>query len=199
MLLQLLLRRRSLTTAAKRPVLNAVFTVDSTDDFRALVEESRVPVSILLLLSQQQLTRHKVILQFNNNRLQLNPVLESLVRAKKNKVRLVKLDPSFMPEMAQRYQVEHFPTLMLLKDGQVVEQWEPENNSAEEEEEFVDKASAFASLNSMTAYRKRLVSEHEKTVKQQHAAARFRLAAEQMQEIAAMFHWIDLERKKEHL
>lgn len=54
----MLLSRRGLTVAAaKRPVLSAVFTVDSADDFRALVEESHVPVSILLLLlRQQQLT-----------------------------------------------------------------------------------------------------------------------------------------------
>lgn len=123
-------------------------------------------------------------------------MLESLVRAKKNKVRLVKLDPSFMPKMAQKYQVEHFPTLMLLKDGQVVEQ--RENPVAEEEKEFVDKATAFASLDSMKTYRKRLVSKHEKTIKHVDSpvAIRFKLAAEQMQEIITMFHWIDLERKK---
>lgn len=118
------------------------------------------------------------------------------MRARKNKVRLVKLDPSFMPKMAQKYQVEHFPTLILLKDGQVVEQ--RENPVAEEEKELVDKATAFASLDGMKTYRKRLVNKHEKMIKHVDSpvAIRLKLAAVQIQEIITMFHWIHLERTK---
>jgi thioredoxin 1 len=51
----------------------------------------------------------------------LDPIVGQLAEQWKDKLRVVKLDVDDNPDLAMRYQVMGVPTLMLFKQGQVVE------------------------------------------------------------------------------
>ncbi len=50
------------------------------------------------------------------------PVLEEIAQEYAGRVKVVKLNTDQNPELAARYQVMGIPTLMLFKDGEVVDQ-----------------------------------------------------------------------------
>ncbi|GIF52588.1 thioredoxin [Asanoa ferruginea] len=51
---------------------------------------------------------------------QVSPALEQVARDLAGKVKLVKVDVDAAPSLAQRFSVQAVPTLMLMRDGQVI-------------------------------------------------------------------------------
>jgi thioredoxin len=53
----------------------------------------------------------------------VGPVLEAIAREKGEKVKIVKVNVDENPGLAANYQVMSIPTMIIFKDGQVVEQF----------------------------------------------------------------------------
>ncbi|WP_084965492.1 thioredoxin [Thermoactinospora rubra] len=49
----------------------------------------------------------------------VTPVLEDLARELAGRIKLVKVDVDASPSLARRFEVQHIPTLMILRHGQV--------------------------------------------------------------------------------
>jgi thioredoxin 2 len=78
------------------------------DDFTEVVESSALPVVVDLWAPWCGPCR------------MVSPSLETLARELAGRVKLVKIDVDRSPELAARYQVQAVPTLMVLRNGEVL-------------------------------------------------------------------------------
>jgi thioredoxin 2 len=80
----------------------------SDDDFAEVAEKARVPVLVDLWAAWCGPCR------------MVSPVLEQLATEYAGRLKLVKVDVDRSPRLSERFAVQAVPTLLLLRDGQVV-------------------------------------------------------------------------------
>jgi thioredoxin 2 len=86
------------------------WVADATDaDFAEVAEQSKVPVIVDLWAPWCGPCR------------MVSPVLENLARTYAGKVKLVKVNVDESQGLARRFQAQSIPTLLLMRDGQVVD------------------------------------------------------------------------------
>jgi thioredoxin-like negative regulator of GroEL len=51
------------------------------------------------------------------------PMLENLAREKSGQLRVVKVNVDENPVLAQRYGIQSIPTMMLVKNGKIMDRW----------------------------------------------------------------------------
>jgi thioredoxin 2 len=84
--------------------------VSATDaDFRAIAEEARIPVLVDLWAPWCGPCRA------------VSPALERIAQTHAGTLKLVKVNVDESPALSQRFRVQGIPTLLLLRDGRVVE------------------------------------------------------------------------------
>jgi thioredoxin 2 len=81
----------------------------SDDDFAEVAEKARVPVLVDLWAAWCGPCR------------MVSPVLEQLATEYAGRLKLVKVDVDRSPRLSERFAVQAVPTLLLLRDGQVVD------------------------------------------------------------------------------
>ena len=81
----------------------------SDDDFAEVAEKARVPVLVDLWAAWCGPCR------------MVSPVLEQLATEYAGRLKLVKVDVDRSPRLSERFAVQAVPTLLLLRDGQVVQ------------------------------------------------------------------------------
>jgi thioredoxin 2 len=80
----------------------------SDDDFTEVAEKARIPVLVDLWAAWCGPCR------------MVSPVLEQLATEYAGRLKLVKVDIDRSPRLSERFTVQAVPTLLLLRDGQVV-------------------------------------------------------------------------------
>jgi thioredoxin 2 len=78
------------------------------DDFGEVVEKATVPVLVDMWATWCGPCR------------MVSPALEQLATERAGQVKLVKVDVDAAPRLSQRFQVQAVPTLIVLRDGQVI-------------------------------------------------------------------------------
>ena len=83
-------------------------TAASDDDFAEVVERAALPVLVDMWATWCGPCR------------MVSPALEQLATERAGRVKLVKVDVDAAPRLAQRFRVQAVPTLMVVRDGEVV-------------------------------------------------------------------------------
>ena len=83
-------------------------TAAGDDDFAEVVERATLPVVVDLWATWCGPCR------------MVSPALEQLATERAGEIKLVKVDVDAAPRLAQRFEVQAVPTLMVVRDGQVI-------------------------------------------------------------------------------